>query len=95
MKKKVLSIIGVVAVAIAVAVNINATNISNNVNSDVTLANVEALAFGEGDGSSCESSFTCSHGGKITCTGYTVCGFIKDDSGNVIGIQCDKTDAYC
>ena len=46
MKKKIISIIGVVTFAVAVAFNINA-GLSNGTDIDIMLANVEALGQGE------------------------------------------------
>ena len=51
MKKKIFSIITIVTFALIVAFNIN-TNLSNNVEQNLILANIEALAQGE-SGNTC------------------------------------------
>ena len=51
MKKKVFSIIGVAAFAVAVAINLNIS--ANNNERDVVLANIEAMAQGEGLSNHC------------------------------------------
>lgn len=72
MKNKIFSIISVAAFALVVALNINA-NISNNAKNNVALANVEALAMGEGVGSkACWKTITSKEGSQVlycaTCT---------------------------
>ncbi len=54
MRRKILSIVGVAAFTVAVAFNIS-TNLSNDAEMDVTMANVEALAQGESWISGCFS----------------------------------------
>ena len=63
MKKKVFSIIGVAAFAVAVALNMNIS--ANNNESDLVLANVEALAQGEAS-----LDRGCVHDPRGTCTWY-------------------------
>ncbi|MDR1121856.1 MAG: NVEALA domain-containing protein [Dysgonamonadaceae bacterium] len=71
MKKIVLSIVSV-AFAAVVAFNINA-GLGSNAGTDVTLANVEALAIGEGNSGNCESSpgRYCPGGATICCWFHT------------------------
>jgi hypothetical protein len=66
MKKIILSIVSV-AFATVVAFNINA-GMSSNAETDVTLANVEALAIGEGNSGPCLSS-----PGRYCGGGVTIC----------------------
>ena len=66
-KKKIATIIGVAAIPIAAAFSVN-QNWSNTGMTDITLANVEALAKGEGDSGTCRVNGNyCDGGGKLCC----------------------------
>ena len=70
MKKKILIGIAILTVAVAIAFNLNLNAKSSNL-SDITLANVEALA-NENDSNDCDYSngyrkFTGSDGGAYDC----------------------------
>ena len=72
MKKKILIFIGVAAIVGAVAVNLS-VKLNNNAMSDLTLANIEALARGE-DEEPC--SGTCGwHGSGLF---FAYCGICKE-----------------
>ena len=64
MKKKLLYVLGVVAIAAVVCFNIYSAK-SDVVLSDLALANVEALASGEGSSSDCDSY--CKSDERYTC----------------------------
>jgi hypothetical protein len=56
MKKIILGGIAIVAIAVMAAVNVNMNSQSENLLSDLALANVEALADGEGGTNGCKFS---------------------------------------
>jgi hypothetical protein len=61
MKKKILGGIAVLAIAAVAVMNVNLSSKSNDL-SDVSLANIEALASGER-----ENSVTCKGNGNLEC----------------------------
>ena len=74
MKKKLFLVIAVIAFAVAIAFNVNA-NLSNNVEQNLALANVEALAQSESvDGTWWITFYItwhhCTRGGYLCCADY-------------------------
>jgi len=82
MKKKIFGALIVVAITAGAMINVNLNKVSNK--ADLALANVEALAKGEGGSTSCEVSTNCYgdvwHPDKVT--GTVSCS----------GTNCSRTD---
>jgi hypothetical protein len=72
MKTKILGGIAIVAIAIAVALNVNMTNKKSDKTSLLALANVEALAQSEGEGT------------KGYPSTKTITNYFYDDNGRLI-----------
>lgn len=96
MKKKIMSIIAIVAFGAMLGYNISISQ-KSKVLSNLTLANIEALANGgeggEGGGYSCSASANCYFGdrveGSISCSGKKAC-----TSGYEF-VECDGRTSYC
>ena len=88
MKKKVTLLCAVAAMGIAAAVGVSLQNRAQL--SDVALANIEALASGEGEGG-CKSIMTCPYDKDITCSGAERCVTDVQE----MYIECDGTRYYC
>lgn len=86
MKKKVTLLCAVAAMGIAAAVGVSLQNRAQL--SDVALANIEALASGEGG---CKSIMTCPNDKEITCSGAERCVTDVQE----MYIECDGTRYYC
>lgn len=69
MKKKILGGIAVLAIAVVAAFNVNINvNIQENGLSDISLENVETLAYGEASSTYYSSQFNkCGTGGSSVC----------------------------
>lgn len=93
MKKKIMSIFTIVAFGAMLGYNINISQ-KSKVLSNLTLANVEALANGgEGGGYSCSASANCYYGGRqegsVSCSGNVSC------TSGYEYVKCDGRTSYC
>jgi hypothetical protein len=90
-KKKILGGTALLAIAAVAAWNMNLNSQGNDL-SDVSLANVEALAQ-ESGGNSCSASANCYYGsqieGSVSCTGTSTC-----TSGHEY-VKCDGNTSKC
>jgi len=86
MKKKIFGALVVVAIAVGAMINVNLTKVSGK-SGNLNLANVEALAQGEG-GYSCSVTTNCMSG-SVSCTGVVSC------ERSPSWVKCDGKKTYC